>query len=144
MHAYPTARQHLPRLTFVLAALGLMLSSEAAIAQSDDNTVVVQRDVTREQVGRSATTGAPIEDITVSLQIAYNDLNLKKAADVDELNNRIRDAARNSCSELDRFFPQTSSFRLRRECIRRAVRSASAQVEAAVAGAGTGYGGSGP
>jgi UrcA family protein len=142
MHAYRTARQHLPRLAFVLAALGLTLLSDAAIAQPDESTVVSPREVTREQVGRSATTGAPIEDVVVTQQITYSDLNLNKPADVNELNDRIKDAAQDSCSELDRILPQTSSIRVRWECVRRAVRSANAQVNAAVANQG--YGGRGP
>jgi UrcA family protein len=144
MHAYPVARQHLPRLAFMLTALGLTLLSDAAMAQPDESTVVAPREVTREQVGRSATIGAPIEDTIISQQIAYNDLDLKNAADVSELNNRIRDAAQYSCSELDRFFPQTRSIRVRWDCVRKTIRSANSQVDAAVASAGQGYGGRGP
>jgi len=111
-------------------------------SQPEQVTVTAPREVTRTRVGRSRI-GAPIEDITISEPVAFNDLNLKNPSDVEQLNQRVRDAAADGCDEIDRLYPLTRSVDTRRDCIRRAVRSASAQVDAAVAAA-RGYGGSGP
>lgn len=141
MRNHSVVRQRSVGLISMLAAFGVVaLTNIASAQQSEEVTVVAPREITREQVGRSSSTGAAIEDITVSLEVAYRDLDLKKSADVDTLNKRIRDAAEDGCSELDKLLPLTGTSATHRDCIRKAVRSASAQIDAAVATAGKGYG----
>jgi len=144
-------------------ALGLMVMGSTALAQQipvqnapvtptpptpmstsqpEQVTVTAPREITRTRVGRSRI-GAPIEDIAISEPVAFNDLDLRRPADVDQLNQRVRDAAADGCDEIDRLYPLTRSSDTRRDCIRRAIRSADAQINAAVAQA-KGYGGNGP
>jgi UrcA family protein len=134
------ARQHATRTAFAIAALGSILLSDVAIAQPEDVSVAVPREIVRQQVGRSFSTGAPIEDVTIINQVAYNDLDLRKATDVNTLNARVEAAASEGCSELDRIFPFTASFRSRLECMRRAIDTTTAQINAALAADGRGYG----
>ncbi|HUO91538.1 MAG TPA: UrcA family protein [Rhizomicrobium sp.] len=153
MNIYSNARQHVAYAA--LAAFGVIALSNIAIAQTTPEssaptaaptnqatevTVTAPREVTRTRVGRS-NIGAPIEDVAVTERVNIQDLDLKKTADVDELNRRVREAAADSCSELDRLFPLVPSSQTRRDCIRRAMRGANAQIEAAVAASGGRYGG---
>jgi UrcA family protein len=134
------ARRHTTRTAFAIAAFGSMLLSDMAIAQPEDVSVAAPREIIRQQVGRSFTTGGPIEDVTIIRQVAYNDLDLRKATDVDTLNARVEAAAREGCAELDRIFPFTATRRSRRECMRNAIDSTTAQIYAALAADGRGYG----
>jgi len=54
---------------------------------------------------RSATTGAPIEWVSLSRPVSYRDLDLRTAQGADVLAARIRHAARDACRELDRRHP---------------------------------------
>ena len=113
-----------------------------AIAQPEDVSVAAPREIFRQQVGRSFSTGAPIEDVKIIHQVAYNDLDLQKkplkhrhAACA-----RVEAAAREGCAELDRIFPFTATRRSRRECMRNAIDTTTAQIYAALAADGRGYG----
>jgi UrcA family protein len=151
MRIYSIARQHASWLALAFATFGLIVLSDttmaqeatptqaAPTAQADEVTVTAPREVTRTRVGRSGI-GAPVEEVSVSERVAYNDLDLKKSSDVDVLNKRIKDAAEDSCSELDRLFPTSTSSRMHRDCVFKAVKVASLQIEAAVAAAGGKYG----
>jgi UrcA family protein len=111
-------------------------------SQTEEVIVTAPREVTRTRVGRSRI-GAPIEEITVSLHVPINDLDLRKTQDDDMLNQRVRDAAADACGEIDSKFPLSSSPSQTRDCIRRTVRATNAQIAAAIARAGGRYGGAG-
>jgi UrcA family protein len=120
----------------VLALAGLALTSVggAVMAQPDEITVVAPRDVAQKQIGRTRY-GAPIEEISVSYEIGYGNLDLKKTADVDALNKRVAHIAKQACSEVTKLPPYAGN-RSKQDCIRKSVKSATAQVNAAVAAAG--------
>jgi UrcA family protein len=139
MRIYSIARQYPFRLLLTLGAFGLTTLSDAAKAQDEVFTVFSPRQTTREQVGRDAFTGAPIEKDTVSEQVAYRDLNLSKASDVDELDRRVREAAEDVCSALDRL-AFTYSGEAHRNCVTKAIKTTGEQIDAAVATANRGYG----
>jgi UrcA family protein len=80
--------------------------------------------------GRSSTTGAPIELVTAQRAVTYHDLDLTTAWGVDELNNRVKRAARSACRELDTFHPITAADSP--PCYSDAVASAQYQVRDAV------------
>ncbi len=81
--------------------------------------------------GRSSTTGAPIELVTTQRAVSYRDLDLTTPWGVDELNNRVRRAARSACRELDTFHPITAADSP--PCYSDAVANAMYQVRDAVA-----------
>jgi UrcA family protein len=118
----------------ILAGLTLASIGGVAAAQPDEITVVAPRDIDQKQVGRTRYL-TPINEISVSYEIGYSDLDLKKAADVDALNKRVAHIAKQACSEVTQLPPYAGN-RSKQDCIRKSVKSAKAQVDTAVAAAG--------
>lgn len=98
--------------------------------------------VNRNVVGRSSSTNAPIESVTVDYHVRYSDLDLVKHADVLKLHERIETAARDACGELDKLFPFERSTSQTRTCTRNAINGASEQIQHAIAMAQNVQGGS--
>jgi UrcA family protein len=159
MGIYSIARRQAAPFVLVLAAFGFIAQNNPTMAQnattdqnaplrgSDTSAATEEvpvtapaRELVRRTVGRTRS-AARVEEVTITHQVGYNDLDLKKAADVDELNRRVRTAAEESCAELDRLFPATKSRRATRECVNRAVGQATPRITAAVSGSGGRYGG---
>ena len=119
----------------MLAGLSLMSIGGAAMAQPEEITVVAPRDIDQKQVGRSYT-GTPIQEISVSYEIGYSDLDLKKTADVEALNRRMTHTAKAGLHRSHKALPPYAGSRSRKDCIRKSVKTATAQINAAVAAAG--------
>jgi len=133
---YSIARQRSTYLAFAFAASGLTLPSGAAIAQQQEEISVAAPplEIVRKHVDRNYG-GARTEEVTISYQVAYGDLDLKRSADVETLNKRVSDAAKVDCSKLARLLPFTWSPMAHWNCVRRAMSSAAAQIDAATAAA---------
>lgn len=95
----------------------------------DEITVYAPREV----VGRSPTTGAPIERVTVSRVVSVRDLDLRTEWGVDELTRRVREAAVSACREIEANEPFVLDDD--RSCYREALDRAMVQVDAAISGA---------
>jgi len=71
--------------------------------------------------------------ISVGKNVSFADLDLSKGADVAKMQDRIRDAARDSCRELNRRFPPTVFAPVdsvsRRNCVRNATNQGFAQLD---------------
>jgi len=158
MRVYANARQQV--VSAVLAVCGAVALGSAAIAQNahaeqnapteeaapatptDAVSVAAEaRELVNRTVGRSPSTASRTEEVSIGEEVSYSDLDFKKQADVDEFNRRVREAAEESCAELDRLFPGTRSSRRTRECVNRAISASSAQVAAVIARGGGRYGG---
>ena len=83
------------------------------------------------QTGRSSI-GAPIETLTAQSTVYIDDLNLATAAGRSELDKRVSMAADHACKWLDEVYPMTASSDTSSDCRRDAVKSAQAQIDAAV------------
>jgi len=141
MGIYSIAKKRPLHLIAMLAGLELTWLGDMAVAQNQEEiTVVAPREVERKTVGR-AYSGAPIEEISVSYEVAYDDLDLKKPADVDTLRTRIAGVAREACKDVYQL-PPYSGVRSQQECVRKTIKSASKQIDDAVA-AKQGYGNAG-
>ena len=115
-------------------AAGLLLSGGSALAQNGSNaieeiTVVAPRQITREPVGHTAT-GGTIENISLTRRVDYSDLNLTVHADVEKLDKRVDDTAREACRQLEQLYP--SAALSSPDCVRTAVNGAMMQVDKAV------------
>jgi UrcA family protein len=77
-------------------------------------------------VGRDAATGAPIEQVTVTAQVAADPVALRTEYGALMLEYSVRDAARKACYEADPLTPDDGT------CYRNAVASAQPQVDAAI------------
>ncbi|MDR3511778.1 MAG: UrcA family protein [Caulobacteraceae bacterium] len=77
-------------------------------------------------VGRSATTGAPIELVRASRVVDYSDIDPDTEWGAHVLRTRIERAARSACDELDAEYPISTSDNP--PCVDEAVRNAMHQV----------------
>lgn len=125
----------------VIASIPLALSiSGAGVAETPAESehpmlpeiLIEAGPVNRSVVGRSSSTDAPIESVTVDYHVRYSDLDLVKHADVLALRERIETAARDACGELDKLFPLERSSSQTRTCTRNAINGASEQVQHAI------------
>ena len=120
-------------LTASMLAAGVGVTSVSAQAQAQESvsapseiTVIAPR-----QRERSTTTGAPIETVSTSVVVNYSDLNLRTQAGQDELDNRIKAAARRACDWLNQLYPVTASGSP--DCMATALDSARGQASQAIA-----------
>ena len=74
---------------------------------------------------RDPATGAPIERVSTSRRVRYDDLDLTTDWGVHELHHRVERAAQDACDSLDRHFDTLDSGD--QECVVRAIRDAMAQ-----------------
>lgn len=124
-----TRSGHIAALTF--AIIGSTLAGAAALAQPvEEITIIAPHQVHRKNVGKT-TIGAPIEEISLTHHVGYNDLNLTKPEDVETLKTRITDMAKEGCEELDELFPLDKDIDKNRQCVRDATSQAMAQISAA-------------
>jgi UrcA family protein len=128
------------RISFL--AVGLLAVSAAVLSQELGEIMVTatrigHETVTKNVVGHSASTGAPIEHLTLTWSVAYSDLDLTKHSDAMELERRVHARAKAVCHELDRLYP------LRPDdppCEKTAVDGAMVQAQKAIASAGKTHG----
>ena len=102
----------------------------SAFAANKLPPITVQASVSKVVVGHS-TTGIPIEESTLKRRVDYADLDLTTYAGVMEFKRRVREAAREACTELDGLYPYED--RQAPACISDAVAVASRQVNDAIA-----------
>jgi len=124
-----------------LAGIGFVIPAGPAVAQQANEKmeeyIVVGAPIERHRVvGRSSTTGADIEEIELTRQVSYADLDLCKHADVMTMETRIENTAEESCKELSDMFPLNPSNRTEiASCTRKAVDGAKQQLQKAITAA---------
>ena len=74
--------------------------------------------------------GAPIEEVSMSIPVAYGDLNLHSGEGVYTLRQRVRYAARSVCNRLSFRYPIGAPDH--RSCYSHAIRDAMPQADAAI------------
>jgi len=120
-------------VTVAVLATALGLAATAMAAGQLPEVVVEAGPTHKAVVGRSFTTGAPIELVTVDYHVKYSDLDLQKHTDVVKFHTRVESAARDACRQLDELYPiekpRVST------CTQDAVKAAAPQVQAAIAAA---------
>ncbi len=97
-------------IRFALLAMGAIVTG-GAMADEDVPTITITASrmgraaVTTETVGRSPTTGAPIDRLTLTWSVPFTDLDLSTHSGATELQKRVNARAQAVCHELDRLFP---------------------------------------
>lgn len=114
------------------AGAGLMIATGPASAQPTEQVTVTGARMVKETIGRSASTGAPLEQVRLSRDVSYADLDLRKHEDVMMLHTRINQAAKDVCAELDGMFKLEQKDRT---CVGQAVSRAMKGADMAVADA---------
>jgi UrcA family protein len=110
-------------IAFAIGALA-MLSAPTQAADADEITISAPH---VRVVGRDMGTGAPIEETTREARITVDPATLTTSSGVALLNDRVRLAAVEICNSIDPLMDDDGM------CVRKAVRSAQAQVNAVVA-----------
>jgi UrcA family protein len=132
----------------LFGATALTLLAAPAVAQDYYGDVSYDRDQYRDQYNgpteevivqapeyyrseRDSATGAPIRDVALQSEIAYDDLDLRSGWGARELHNRVAREARSLCARLDARFPVTADGSP--NCYRTAYNDAMEQADAAIA-----------
>jgi UrcA family protein len=110
-------------VAFAIGALAI-LSAPAQAADPDEITISAPH---VRVVGRDEATGAPIEETTREARIAVDPATLTTNSGVALLNDRVRLAAVEICNSIDPLVDDGGG-----TCVREAVRSAQAQVNAVI------------
>jgi UrcA family protein len=133
-----SSRHHISRLTNIAAGVAALAAffaaSDSALSQQiEEVTVTAPRQVHQTYVvGRSPSTGAPIEVTTISRAVSYADLDLSKPSGAAELRSRIDDTAKGLCKELDKLYPMEPKDR---SCVKKAADGAMEQADKVIAAA---------
>ena len=128
------------------AATAIALTAAApfvpAMAQGDasrgDSSSITVYSPLRTETHRSPD-GTAERVLTSSSAVYYDDLNLRTQWGRDQLDDRIKLAAEQTCDYLDDLYPLDSSSTSSFECVKKAVRNARPQVYLAVANFDRGY-----
>jgi UrcA family protein len=108
-------------------ALGALAIMSAGAQAADPDEITISAPSVR-TVGREAATGAPIEKVTVKASIKFDPVTLTTNSGVALLKDSVFESARKAC--------ETNSLSISDDdnsCVRDAVKSAQAQVDAAIA-----------
>lgn len=90
------------KTALLAGALGLALAPAAASAQDYDSDIVVS--APRFQAAPQRLNG-PLEKLSLSTRVPYNDLDLRSWRGAHELRLRVRDAAQDTCMRLAEAYP---------------------------------------
>ncbi|HEY7640564.1 MAG TPA: hypothetical protein VH814_12645 [Steroidobacteraceae bacterium] len=116
-------------------AAGALLAALAIVSTGVDaaelDQIVLDQPVVKD-VGRDAASDAPVEQVTVTARVIPDPETLTYPSGVKLLNDYIVEAARKACFEANPLEPDDGT------CVRRAVKSAKAQVPGLVAEAKAG------
>jgi UrcA family protein len=109
-------------------------AAESSNAHHRVQTVIVraQRMVRHQIVGRDYA-GIPIEQLELSREVGYRDLNLKTTKGADELISRINNTARQACHQLSGLYPLAMWTTSNQMCVNQAEKMAMAQLPVSVA-----------
>lgn len=122
------------RLPVALAIGALAFMSAGAQAADPDQITISAPSVTT--VGRDAATGAPIQDITQKISVKFDPVTLTTNSGVALIKDSVYDNARKVCESIDPSMLDDDD-----TCIRDAVKSVQAQLDAAIAQARSGANG---
>jgi UrcA family protein len=121
-------------LTAVVVMVGLRAQAQEQEPGTTLEEIIVEApwQVRKKVVGRTSA-GGKIEQISLTRRVDYSDLDLTKYSDVQELEKRIDEVAKNSCDALAQMYPLDNPNIP--SCIDNAVEGAMAQQKQAIAAA---------
>ena len=110
-------------LPFALTTLGFLLVGATSLAQGTSEVIVEAPRV--EKSTQTVPPGKPREKLSIVYKVDYSDLNLATHSGAVELQNRIKDSAKEACQELATLFPGTIEGET--PCVQGAVKNAMVQ-----------------
>jgi UrcA family protein len=96
-------------------------------------TISIQASVVNKKVIEMSSSGIPTEEVTVTRQVSYADLDLRTHAGTQALNARVEKAAELACKQIDELYPLEQDEAP--NCIKQSVEKADRQVQEAIAAA---------
>ena len=121
------------------AAPAILMMTATAIAQQENASlekIVVNApvEIHRETLNASSSAATKVDLVELKQTVSIADLDLRKQADVEELESRIRLVAEDSCQRLAEMFPfDDSGIQGFRRCTKDAIESAMEQKATAIA-----------
>jgi len=123
-------------LTLSVAAAAAALAFAASVAEPVTEVIVEAPKITHTG-DRAPPLGTPIDIASIRYRVSYGDLNLATPAGAKTLEERVNDAARQACKQLEASLPPNAITPVREApCVKTAVDGAMRQVREAVAAAG--------
>ena len=122
-----------PRTALATIAVGLAVASAPSFAQQQE--IIVQSP--RVQVARppSYAGDIPVDVITVSHVVSYSNIDISTSSGAQVLKQRIADAAKAACKEIDAAYPNRKPINGDPSCEKAATDAAMVQANAAIAAA---------
>jgi UrcA family protein len=124
--------------TMKFAGIALVIAGGSAFAQGSTSlppiTVQASHQVQTKQVGTTFT-GIPKEEVQLSRQVGFSDLDLSTPAGQAALEKRITGVAQEACKQLHTLYPLDTWDTSEHTCVADAVNRAMAQAKAAAAAA---------
>ncbi len=126
-------RKHL-NFPLILAFTGLFVAADLAVAQDVTEEIVVRSPIERNEaripIGSSVTT----QTVQLNRYVNIADLDFGNAEDVEILDTRISELAKESCEKLSEMFPLDRSDRTEvGRCMKKAIANANKQKEKFIA-----------
>lgn len=119
-------------LTAMVVVVGLRTQAQEPKTTLEEIIVEAPWQIQKEVVGRTSA-GGKIEQISLTRRVDYSDLDLTKYSDVQELEQRVGEVAKNSCDALAQMYPLSNPNI--QSCVDNAVQGAMAQEKQAIAAA---------
>jgi len=122
-----------PRIAMAAVAAGLAVASGPLFAEEQE--IIVQSP--RIQVARqpSHVGDLPVDVITVSHVVSYGNIDISTSSGAQVLKQRIADAAKAACKEIDAAYPNRQPITGDPQCEKAAIDAAMVQANAAIAAA---------
>ena len=127
-------KSNIGTLPFVLTTLGFLSVGATSLAQSTSEVIVEAPRVERST--QTVPPGKSREKLSIVYKVDSSDLNLATHSGAVELQNRIKESAKNACQELATLFPGTIEGET--PCVQGAVKSAMVQANKLIAAAEAG------
>jgi UrcA family protein len=124
------------RLSLAVAAAGFALASGTAAAQQTPSTSEIIVEAPHlERTTERGPQGGPIEIIAVTHHVSYRDIDIGTNSGAQVLEQRIKNAAKAACQEIDKLYPLKVPVASDPPCEKGAVDKAMVQARAAIAAA---------
>ncbi len=122
------ARKSVRRTAVALLAAAVCATS----AQAQVSPLAITVEVSLQTRAPTARPGvkAPVDQVTLTHQVGYEDLDLAVKADRLELRRRVAETAHFACEQLERLYPRHAESIAR--CASQAIEDAASQIEAAI------------
>lgn len=126
--------------SLLIGAAALVMTASAplapAVAQGDadraDSSSITVYSPVRESSKRRGSSGAMERTLTASTAVYHDDLNLRTSWGRQQLDDRVKLAAEETCAYLGDLYPLDTNRNDEYYCVKRAVKSAQPQVQQAI------------